>query len=73
MEVNEAIEFLEQVSKDYEHIEFWYKNDKRYVGECFGKEINCDRTISLLKSLESENKALKMLKQAQKDEDKKMY
>ena len=43
--------------------------DSVFVNENELKDI--EDIISLLKSLEAENKALKILKQAQKDEDKK--
>ena len=37
----------------------------------YARNSKTDEIIDLLKSLEAENKALKILKQAQKDEDKK--
>ena len=39
----------------------------------YARNSKTDEIIDLLKSLEAENKALKILKQAQKDEDKKEH
>lgn len=61
MEVKEAIEFIED-SYTYLYVDLHgNKEEVKKFGEI----------VDLLKSLEAENKALKILKQAQKDEDKK--
>ena len=64
MEVKEAIKFLEELKTIIQD------DDNNLNMTDYGYK-KMDMTIDLLKSLKDENKALKILRQAQKDEDKK--